>query len=93
MSKIQFQSAARRTRQRGAETRRRGHGAELLLHIGPSKAFRRDRAAEFYYRAFHDIIGPEGTMLVHTPFEAYGRYNERTMRSCLRRPEGCSVSL
>jgi aminoglycoside 3-N-acetyltransferase len=48
-----------------------------LLHIGPVEGVStRQGLAEFYYRAFHDIIGPEGTMLVHTPFEAYGRYNE-----------------
>jgi aminoglycoside 3-N-acetyltransferase len=48
-----------------------------LLHIGPvERGSTRQSLAEFYYRAFREVIGPEGTMLVHTPFEAYGRYNE-----------------
>lgn len=48
-----------------------------LLHIGPvGGVSTREGLVEFYYRAFRDVVGPEGTLLVHTPFEAYGRYNE-----------------
>src|SRR5260370_16479460 len=48
-----------------------------LLHIGPvERGSTRQGLAEFYYRAFREVIGPEGTMIVHTPFEAYGRYSE-----------------
>ena len=48
-----------------------------LLHIGPVEGVAtRSGLAEFYYRVFRDVIGPEGTVLVHTPFEAYGRRNE-----------------
>lgn len=48
-----------------------------LLHLGPvERGSTRQQLAEFYYDAFREVIGPDGTMLVHTPFEAYGRYNE-----------------
>src|SRR5512136_681619 len=48
-----------------------------LLHIGPVQGVStRSGLAEFYYRAFRDVVGPQGTVLVHTPFESYGRYNE-----------------
>jgi aminoglycoside 3-N-acetyltransferase len=48
-----------------------------LLHIGPvERGSTRHGLAEFYYRAFREVIGPKGTLLVHTPFEPYGRYNE-----------------
>jgi aminoglycoside 3-N-acetyltransferase len=48
-----------------------------LLHIGPvERGSTRQGLAEFYYRAFREAIGPDGTVLVHTPFEAYGRFNE-----------------
>lgn len=45
-----------------------------LLHIGPVEGVSdRQRLVEFYYRAFREVIGDAGTILVHTPFEAYGR--------------------
>lgn len=48
-----------------------------LLHIGPvERSSTRQGLAEFYYGAFQEVLGSEGTMLVHTPFEAYGRYGE-----------------
>jgi aminoglycoside 3-N-acetyltransferase len=48
-----------------------------LLHIGPVEGVAtRTGLAEFYYRTLRDIVGAEGSILVHTPFEAYGRYNE-----------------
>ena len=48
-----------------------------LLHIGPvSGVSTRTGLAEFYYGAFREVIGSDGTLLVHTPFEPYGRYNE-----------------
>jgi aminoglycoside 3-N-acetyltransferase len=46
-----------------------------LLHIGPVEGVHsRERFAEFYYRALREAVGEEGTILVHTPFEQYGRY-------------------
>jgi aminoglycoside 3-N-acetyltransferase len=48
-----------------------------LLHIGPvERASTRQGVAEFYYNALREVLGPDGTVLVHTPFEAYGRYSE-----------------
>ena len=48
-----------------------------LLHIGPIDDIKnRDDTCEFYYRAFREVIGKCGTILVHTPFESYGRFGE-----------------
>ena len=34
----------------------------------------RDNTLEFYYQGFMEVLGDTGTLLVHTPFENYGRY-------------------
>jgi len=62
--------------------------AELLCTSGRSKAFRREQGlAEFYYRAFHDIIGPRGPCSSIRRSRRMAATTSRTMRSCLRRPE------
>jgi len=45
-----------------------------LKHIGPvAGKDTRESLVDFYYRAFRDVIGSKGTLVVHTPFEDYGR--------------------
>lgn len=47
-----------------------------LLHIGPVEGAKsRSGLAEFYYRCLREVVGEQGTILVHTPFEPYGRYD------------------
>jgi aminoglycoside 3-N-acetyltransferase len=46
-----------------------------LKHIGPVEgADDRDEVSSFYYRALREVLGSSGTVLVHTPFEDYGRF-------------------
>lgn len=46
-----------------------------LKHIGPVDGENtREGVAKFYYEGFREIIGKEGTFIVHTPFEDYGRF-------------------
>ena len=46
-----------------------------LKNIGPVEgAQTRNEVSDFYYRAFRSVIGHSGTLLVHTPFESYGRF-------------------
>jgi len=36
----------------------------------------RSAMLQFYLSAFQEVIGPEGTLTVHTPSESYARYNK-----------------
>lgn len=51
------------------------HVQSSLPHVGPVEAGdSREEILQFYLRGFQEALGPTGTLLVHTPFEDYGRY-------------------
>lgn len=51
------------------------HVQSSLPHVGPVEAGDgKDEVLEFYLEGFRTVLGPAGTLLVHTPFEDYGRY-------------------
>lgn len=45
-----------------------------ICRIGPVEADGGDAILEFYFRAFTEVLGPQGTLTVATQFEDYGRW-------------------
>jgi aminoglycoside 3-N-acetyltransferase len=53
------------------------HVQSSLPHIGPvGYGDSSDNILDFYLDAFEKVLGPNGTLLVHTPFEDYARYSQ-----------------
>jgi len=51
------------------------HLQSSLAFVGPIEAGTSDsEMLDFYYSAFWEVLGENGTLLVHTPFEDYGRF-------------------
>jgi aminoglycoside 3-N-acetyltransferase len=74
-SKLSYKELVSRIREVGIEPGDTVHLQSSLAMIGPIEAGASDQdMLEFYYSAFWDVIGLNGTLLVHTPFEDYGRF-------------------
>ena len=74
-SRLDFRAFVDALRAAGLEAGETVHVQSSLPHIGPVD--RGDRAADvlnFYLDGFREVLGSAGTILVHTPFEDYGRY-------------------
>ena len=58
------------------------HVQSSLPHVGPVESGDSpDEILDFYLTSFERVLGPNGTLLVHTPFEDYARYALRAQVS------------
>jgi aminoglycoside N3'-acetyltransferase len=76
MTVLDHDSLCRALREMGLKEGDLVHVQSDLRRPGPVAVDASERQAivEFYFRAFQEVLGPEGTLCVHTPFEDYARF-------------------
>ncbi|MBL0882131.1 MAG: AAC(3) family N-acetyltransferase [Chitinophagaceae bacterium] len=75
VSRLTYKELISRIQDLGIEAGDTVHLQSSLAMVGPIEAGPSDQEMlDFYYHALWEVIGPNGTLLVHTPFEDYGRF-------------------